>query len=222
MFQILGLLYITSSEAGILQATIPIFTVILASLILKEHANNLKKLSILISVFGVIFIFSMTGINVESYSWTGVIFILISTLSMAFYTVFARNLTSKYPLFTLTYYITFVGFVAFNVTAICYHLYNQTLDQFFKPLLHIEFVGPVLYLGIFASFITSFLSNFALKRIEAANMSVFNNVSILITILAGVIFLNESIYYYHIIGAILIIAGVFGTNYTGRRKKATG
>lgn len=217
LFQVTGLDYITISEAGILQATIPIFTLILASFILKEHATNLRKISIILSVVGVMYIFIMNGVNVESYNWTGIILILLSTLSLAFYNVFARNLTRQYPLFTLTFFMTFIGFISFNIIALVYHVINDSLSNFFLPLLSMKFVGSILYLGVMASFLTSFLSNYALNNIEAARMSVFNNISILITIFAGIIFLNESLYYYHIIGAITIIAGVFGTNYTGRK-----
>ena len=219
LFQVTGLVYITTSEAGILQATIPIFTLILASFILKEDAGPLRKVSIILSVVGVMYIFIMNGVNVESYNWTGIILILLSTLSLAFYNVFARNLTRQYALFTLTFFMTFVGFIFFNSLAIVYHMINNSLGSFFLPLHSIKFVGSIIYLGVLSSFLTSFLSNYALNKIEASRMSVFNNISILITIFAGIIFLNESIYYYHIIGAIIIIAGVFGTNYTGRNTK---
>lgn len=219
LFQVIGLVYITTSEAGILQATIPIFTLILASLILKERATRLKIISITLSVAGVMYIFVMNGVNVESYNWAGIILILLSTFSIAIYNVLARNLTRQYPLFTLTYYMTFIGFISFISLAIVYHIFNHSLGSFFLPLASPKFVFSIMYLGILASFLTSFLSNYALNQIEAARMSVFNNISILITIFAGIIFLNESIYYYHIIGAIAIIAGVFGTNYKGRKKQ---
>ncbi len=56
-FQIFGLVYIASSEAGIIQATIPIFTMIFSIIFLKERPSILQKLSILLSVAGVVYIF---------------------------------------------------------------------------------------------------------------------------------------------------------------------
>jgi len=50
-------------------------------------------------------------------------------------------------------------------------------------------------------------------------MSVFSNFATLITILAGVIFLKEQFHLYHLVGAIIIIAGVIGTNYFGTKGK---
>jgi drug/metabolite transporter (DMT)-like permease len=51
-----------------------------------------------------------------------------------------------------------------------------------------------------------------LSKIEASKMSVFGNLATLISMIAGVIFLQEQLEYYHIIGAIMIIAGILGTN----------
>ncbi len=97
-------------------------------------------------------------------------------------------------------------------------------DLFFE----LEFVFAMLYLSILSSLGTSYLSNYALSRLPAAQMSVFNNLATLITILAGVVFLQESFYYYHAIGTILIIAGIIGVNNFGKgrvkhreRKKST-
>ncbi len=50
-------------------------------------------------------------------------------------------------------------------------------------------------------------------------MSVFMNLATVISIGAGLVFLNEEIYYYHIIGSALIITGVIGVNLFGEKKK---
>ncbi|HID0836330.1 TPA: EamA family transporter, partial [Clostridium botulinum] len=68
------------------------------------------------------------------------------------------------------------------------------------------------YLGILSSLVTSFLLNYSLSKIEASKMSVFNNLSTLITMMAGVVFLGEKLQYFHIIGSFMIILGIVGTN----------
>lgn len=76
----------------------------------------------------------------------------------------------------------------------------------------------VLYLGILSSLVTSFMSNYALSVLEAAKMSVFSHVATLITIVAGVLFLHESLGYYHVIGGIAILGGGIVTNLPSTRK----
>ncbi|WP_350302358.1 DMT family transporter [Peribacillus frigoritolerans] len=214
-FQVFGLLYTSSSEAGIIQATIPIFTLLSASLFLKEYAGRGQKFFLYLSVMGVIFIFVMNDLQIAAHSLKGTILILLSSIAAALYNVVARKVTKQYSLFTLTYVMTFFGFVAFNSMAIINHVINQSFSSFLLPFTSSAFLLSILYLGALSSLLTAFLSNYALSILPASKMSVFSNLATLITIMAGVIFLHESIHYYHVIGAMIILAGVIGTNYFG-------
>ncbi|HDR7914612.1 TPA: DMT family transporter [Bacillus wiedmannii] len=216
-FQAFGLVYTSSSEAGIIQAAIPIFTMLLASYFLKEYTNTWQKISVLISVIGVIYIFIMNGIGTHETSFIGVILILLSALSSAFYNVLARKMTKKFKLMDLTYTMTVIGFISFNLIAIASHISKGTITVYFKPFTNGTFLVSILYLGLLSSLLTALLLNYSLSYIEAAKISVFSNLSTLITIIAGVIFLHEQISYYHIIGTIMIIFGIISTNFLGKK-----
>lgn len=217
-FQVLGLAKISSSEAGIIQATIPIFTLALAGLLLKEKATRGQLVFISLSVLGVIYMLIMNGANATTGNVIGSGLILLSALAASLYNVFARRLTKQYSLLILTYVMTLCGFVIFNGVALGNHLMNGTIDEFFQPLTHVDFVIAILYLGLLSSLGTSYLSNYALSKLEASKMSVFSNFATLITILAGVLFLQEVFHLYHFIGGIIIIIGVIGTNYFRQRQ----
>ncbi|MCY8733839.1 DMT family transporter, partial [Bacillus inaquosorum] len=77
----------------------------------------------------------------------------------------------------------------------------------------------IVYLGVLSSLVTSFLSNYTLSRIEAFKMSAFNHVSTIVTMIAGVVILNESLAWYHLVGAVCIIIGVLGSNINLQKKK---
>ncbi|CAM4184452.1 EamA/RhaT family transporter [Bacillus wiedmannii] len=216
-FQAFGLVYTSSSEAGIIQAAIPIFTMMLASYFLKEYTNTWQKISVLISVIGVIYIFIMNGIGTHETSFIGIILILLSALSSAFYNVLARKMTKKFKLMDLTYTMTVIGFISFNSIAIASHINKGTIMVYFKPFTNGTFLISILYLGLLSSLLTALLLNYSLSYIEAAKISVFSNLSTLITIIAGVIFLHEQISYFHIIGTIMIILGIIGTNFWGKK-----
>ncbi|AYF06672.1 MULTISPECIES: DMT family transporter [Bacillus] len=216
-FQAFGLVYTSSSEAGIIQAAIPIFTMMLASYFLKEYTNTWQKISVLISAIGVIYIFIMNGIGTHETSFIGIILILLSALSSAFYNVLARKMTKKFKLMDLTYTMTVIGFISFNLIAIASHISKGTITAYFKPFTNGTFLISILYLGLLSSLLTALLLNYSLSYIEAAKISVFSNLSTLITIIAGVIFLHEQISYFHIIGTIMIILGIIGTNFWGKK-----
>lgn len=212
-FQTFGLQYASSSEAGILMASAPIFTLILAGFFLKEKTNFLQKLSIIISVSGVIYITIMKGASFDFANLKGVLFLVLSALSMAGYSVLARVLTRDFSNIELSVIMLVLSFIAFNALAVGNHLVAGTLNAFLTPILNKEFLLCILYLGILSSLISSLLSNFVLSKIEASKMSVFSNLGTVISMVAGVVFLKEDLFYYHIIGSILIVIGVLGTNF---------
>ncbi|WP_336635634.1 DMT family transporter [Lysinibacillus fusiformis] len=217
-FQVLGLARISSSEAGIIQATIPIFTLALAGLLLKEKATRGQFVAIAFSVLGVMYMLMMNGANATTGNIIGSGFVLLSAIAASIYNVFARRLTKQFSLLTLTYVMTLCGFVIFNGIAIGDHMMKGTIHEFFKPFLHVDFIIAILYLGLLSSLGTSYLSNYALSILEASKMSVFSNLATLITIFAGVLFLHESFQTYHLIGGVMIVMGVIGTNYFGMKR----
>ncbi|TYR81816.1 DMT family transporter [Priestia megaterium] len=215
-FQAFGLAYTSSSEAGIIQATVPVFTLLLAAYFLNETSTKLQKAAIILSVAGVAYLFIMKGLDVTSDSLKGAVFILFTALSNAMYNVLARKAMKQYSVFELTYIMIFVGFLSFNSAALIMHQQANTLHTFLMPLTQIDFLLAVAYLGILSSLATALLSNYALATIQASQMSVFTNLATLISIAAGVAILHEQLHYFHIIGAITIILGVIGTTYKGK------
>lgn len=212
LLQTFGLAYTTSSEAGIIQAALPIFTTILAFFILGEATSKRQNIGIVMSILGLVFIFTMTGVDFSSSSAFGNLLILLSALAFSFYAVYARKTMRNFPPFDLTLVLTIISFVVYNYLSFIKHLIDKDLITHFEPFTDLSFVLAIIYLGGLSTLLTSFLSNYTLSRIPASKMSIFTNLATLITILAGIVFLQESLYYYHIIGAILIIAGVITTN----------
>lgn len=212
LFQTLGLQSISSSEAGVISAIIPILTLIIAHAVLGETITALQKVLMLLSVSGIIFIHVMNGFSVSNYSYWGFFFILLSAFAFAFYTVLARKLTARYSVLTIVYVISILGCVVFNVISIAQHLHAGELSSYFQPFTDFTFVVAILCLGFLSSFITSLLSTYAVSRLEATKVGLFSNFSTVISILAGTIFLHEPMYYYHYIGIAAVLAGAIGFN----------
>ena len=218
-FQTFGLQYLTSSESAILFAMMPIFTLILATYFLKEETTLLQKLSIMLSVAGVVYITVKKGSSFEFKNVMGISLILLSALSFSIYSIMVKKLTKNSTILEMTYMMIIISFIFFNGMSIGRHMLNGTIGSFFAPLYQPRFIMAVVYLGVLSSLVTSLLANYALSKIDASKMCVFTNLSTVISIIAGVIFLNEKIYYYHIIGSILIISGVVGTNCLCKRNR---
>jgi drug/metabolite transporter (DMT)-like permease len=213
-FQTFGLQYITSAEGSIIMASTPILTLLMASIFLKEKTTLFQKVSIFISAIGVIYITLSAFPGMTFSNIKGLILVFLSALSFTGYNVMARKLTQEFSNTEIISVMILISFLGYNTASISKHLLKGTLRDFFMPLSDPSFIIAVLYLGVICVLITSLMSNYILSKIEASKMSVFTNLRTFIAIVVGAIFLKENVYYYHIIGSILIVGGVFGANYT--------
>jgi drug/metabolite transporter (DMT)-like permease len=216
-FQTFGLVYATSSEGGILQSVTPIFTMILSAIFLKESTTFYQKTSIVLSVIGVIYIFIMKGAGLDLSKVLGISLLLLSAFASAGYHILTRITLRHFSVTEVSFMMTLMGFLFFNAFTVIDHIWKGDLNQYFTPLLNFQFVISILYLGILSSLVTSLLNNYILTKIEAAKVSVFGNLRTVVTIFAGVYILKEQLFIYHIIGSLMIILGVIGTNYTGHK-----
>ncbi|NLN74513.1 MAG: DMT family transporter [Bacteroidales bacterium] len=216
-FQTVGMEYSTASQAGIIFALLPIFTLIAASLFLKEKSSILQKTGIGISVTGLIFIFSQNLSSSGETNIYGVILMLLSVFSMVVYYMIAKKIMQKHNSITLTSVMIIIGFVVFNLVGISRHLINNSINEFFEPFMSMSFIVSVLYLGILSSVLTSFLTNYALTYISTSNVSVMNNISPIIAILGGVVILGESLSLVQILGGLTVLIGVSVVIYFQRK-----
>ncbi|MGG4267512.1 DMT family transporter [Peribacillus simplex] len=218
-FQTFGLIYSQSTDAGILSSVTPILTLMVAGYFLKEKTSLYQKLSIVLSVVGVILIFVMKGSTIDFSDMLGMLLILLSCIATACYTTMTRSLAKDYTPGEMSFFMMGTGFVIFNVAALFTHLKQGSMAEYFTPWSSMEFISSILYLGILASLVTSLLSNTILSKIKASQMSVFANLSTVVTIAVGALILNEKITIYDILGSILIILGVIGSNYFDVKKE---
>ena len=80
-------------------------------------------------------------------------------------------------------------------------------------------LGAVFYLAIFGSIIGFFCYHYALKRVKATEVAILSYFNTIIAIFLGWLILDEVITVDLLIATVLIIAGVFITNYKGSQPK---
>ncbi len=217
IFETNGINRTTSSEAGLIISLIPVVVTILAAIFLNEKPSRKQLLFILLSVLGVLFIVLMKGtLNVNS-NYLGMLLLGGAVLSGAFYNILSRKSSINFNPLEITFVMMWTGAIVFNLFILINLDFN--LNNYFSPFLNLNLVIPVIYLSILSSITAFFLLNYTLSRITAFEAAVFTNLVTVISIFAGIIFRNEPFYWFQIVGAIMIILGVWGTNYLGKVKK---
>lgn len=211
LFETYGLQRTTSGEAGMMIALIPIFVTLLSTVILKEKPRLIQFIFILLSVSGVLFIQlfkSSEGITVEVL---GFLLLLGAVLSAALFNIASRHASKAVKPYELTYFMMFFGAVIFNMMYLVHLASESRVTDYFTNLFHLELILPILYLGLVASIGGFFLVNYALSQAPAHITSIYANLSTIVAVLAGAILLNEQLYFYHYIGSMMIVVGVYGT-----------
>ena len=217
IFETLGIYMTSSSEAGMIIALIPVAVTILAAFLLNEKPTFFQTLFILISISGVFFNTIMQYGVEERCKIPGILFLLLAVLMASIYNIQSRKLSLWYRPVEITFAMMWTGAVFFNILALLSNRGGFSL--YLIPLFNLKVLISVLYLGILSSVSAFFLMNYTLSKIEAAPAAVFAYFSTIVTIMAGVLIRGEKFYWYHFIGALLIITGVSGTNFLGRRKR---
>lgn len=207
----IGISHTTASESGVFLACIPVVSLLASTVILHKKPSKRQVLGILITLVGVLVKVLVVGIS-SSLSVVGYLFLVIAVISYALYSVFVQK-ASDYTEVEITYVMLAAGAVVFTILSIAESFFKGNLNLLLiLPLKDTNFLIAILYQGIGCSVIAFFLSNMAIARIGVNRTSSFIGVSTVVSVISGAILLQESFSIYQIIGAIIIIIGVYISN----------
>ena len=219
-FEMYGVQFSQSSEAGMIIALIPVFVAVLSFMFSHEKPSIKQLIFIFISVSGVLFIQLMNVRGIEGFSLLGAVLMLVSALAAAAFNLVSRHVSTTVSPGTLTLLMMTTGFIFFmSWYMIKILVFGTGFESMISSLSHVPLWGSLLYLGVVASVVGFFLVNYNLKHIPAHVSSIFANVATITSIIAGLIFLNETLYWYHFVGSAFIMIGVYGV-VKSRQKKS--
>ncbi len=214
LVQSFGLKYASSSEAGIIYALTPVIVMIMSYIFLKEKVNAYQCIAILFSVAGVVYIFMMKGSKINPQNILGIFLIFLSSVFFGLYSILSRKYSKEFKPIDICFFMQGFGFFIFTFLSI---VKGFDFKEFKGLVSNFEFMSAILYLAIPSTLITAFLNNYSLSKLEASKVGVFSNISTIVSIVAGGVFLKEEIRYFHVIGSCVIIFGILGTNYFGKK-----
>ena len=217
IFESLGLNLTSSFEAGLMISLIPVITVAFSIIFLKERVKLIQILFMIMSLGGVLFINLMKENLSLSGNLLGVLFLLIAVTASGFYNIGSKKASTSFTPVEITYVMMWVGAISFNSILIVNNIIKGTMKSYFEPLLSWQGIIPIIYLGILSSIVAFFLVNYSISKMEVSQFSVLANITTIVSIFAGVFILKERFLWYHIVGSIVILLGVWGTVYFGEK-----
>jgi len=218
LFETYGLRLTTSGEAGMMIAMIPILVTLLSGWLLKESPRLIQWAFIALSIAGILVVQGLGGMSSSASPWQGFVLLGLAVLSAAFFNIASRKASRSVTPMETTYFMMASGAITFHLIYFVQLLSTTGLHGYVAPMGEIGFWIPLLYLGIVASIGGFFLVNTALKWLPAHVSSIYSNLSTVVAVAAGAIWLNEPLSWNHLVGVVMIVAGVYGTAATNRAK----
>ena len=202
-----------ASNVGVIVSVSPFFTVILASIFLKEEGK--MKLNFFLG-----FVVAMLGIALISFNGAklqlnpiGDFLCLGCAFVWGCYSILSKKIGEYgYSVIQITRKIFIYGII-FMIPTLFF--FDFQLD--FKTLMEPKYLLNYLYLGLCAS-ATCFVSwNYAVKALGAVKTSIYIYLIPVITIVASALILKEPITWMSAAGTILAILGLVLSEYKGKK-----
>ncbi len=199
-----ALRFTLATNVAFILCTLPLITAVLTLLIYKqERASHKLIMGSLLAFVGVALVLCNDSF-VLKFSPLGDFLTLLAALSWAFYSLNMRQLFARYSTAFITRKIFFYGLLTI-LPIFLWQPWQLPLASLLRPAVF----SNLLFLGLLASLVCYFVWNMVLKRIGAVRASNYIYLSPLFTLIASAILLGERLTPVALLGAALIIGGVY-------------
>jgi len=195
-------------NASLFNTAIPV-TIILVCFLLKIEKTNLFQISgLLISVLGILAIITKLDLNILlTLSFNkGDLFMIVAIIAWGIYSAFLRKRTFDVSLLALVQIICTFGLI-FLLPLFILDLLQGKAVEITSNLFYI-----LIYIAIFPSIGSYYCWAGAVSIIGANRAGIFLSLIPLFSTFFAILFFNEKFLFFHFIGSVLIILGLFLSN----------
>jgi drug/metabolite transporter (DMT)-like permease len=207
--QTIGLQFTTASNASVYAVTGPISITLIAALFLGERITLRKTLGISLALVGVLIVMGLDTILAFDLKGhlLGDLLVFTSIIMWGIFTVLGKSMTRKMPALDLTTMVTVMGAAYMLPLGII----EMGVHSFSLADISAQAWVAVVFLGVTCSFFATLLYFYALEKTESQKVGVYLYTIPPMTAIIAAIFLGEIIGINLVIGAIVVLLGVYFT-----------
>ena len=207
-FTYLSLIHTQVINATLLNAAIPAIIILLCFLFKIESTNKFQIVGLIVSIIGVISILTKLNLdNLISLDFNkGDLIMIAGVLTWGIYSSLLKKKTFTLPLLTLVHIICTFGLICVTPQ----YLYELSQGQIIK--FDTNLVYTLTFLAIFPSIGSYYCWAGAVSIIGANRAGISLSLIPLFSSIMAIILFKEQFQFFHLIGAILIILGLFLSN----------
>ena len=207
-FTYLALVYTQVINASLFNTAIPAMIILLCFIFKIEKTNRFQIMGLIISVMGILSIITKLNLNILlSLSFNkGDIIMIGGVVTWGLYSSFLKKKKFTLPLLTLVHILCTFGLL-FILPQFLFELSQEQVIKFDINLCYI-----LVYLALFPSIGSYYCWAGAVSIIGPNRAGIFLSLIPLFSTILAMIFFNEKFYFFHFIGSILIVLGLFLSN----------
>ena len=196
--------FTTAVNITLINTLIPIATLLIAWRVLGNRPRLLQSIGMAISILGVLLILTKGHLaHLLSLKFSqGDLFMIAAVVVWALFTVLLKKLSLKLPAITVLYVLVMLGLpflmLAYAIEAMFFKFYFPSFEH----------LNLFAYLWIFPSILAYIFWTNGVVRLGAESASLSITLMPLFGAALAIIFLNESIYWFHIAGGICSLIGM--------------
>jgi len=198
-----GLLYVSSTVAAVIVATIPLFAPITAWYFFKERLSLMNIAGLFISFVGVCLVILNNDLSLSA-SPKGVMLEFMAVFAAIGYSTVLRKLAFRYNTFTIIFYQNFIGIFMFLPF---WSIFEA--GGFINTPFHWQAFRAIILLSVFASTFAFILFTYSVRSIGINRSNMFVNlIPVFVAIFAWFI-LGDQLTVQKFIGITVVICGLF-------------
>tara|TARA_B100000787_G_scaffold168591_1_gene157644 strand:+ start:831 stop:1718 length:888 start_codon:yes stop_codon:yes gene_type:complete len=207
-FTYIALNYTQVINASLFNTAMPAIIILLCFLLKIEKTNKFQLIGLVISVIGILSIITKLNLNtLLALNFNkGDILMIGGVITWGIYSVFLKKIKFKVSLITLVHILCTFGLLFL----IPQFLYEFSLSK--TVAFNNNFIYILIYLALFPSIGSYYCWAGAVSIIGANRAGIFLSLIPLFSTIFAIIFFNEEFKFYHVIGSILIVIGLFLSN----------
>lgn len=207
-----GMKNANSAFTGVMIAVIPIVTLWMTAVFLKERPTKPQWLYSFLSIAGVAAITVMAGGDGQIKP-IGIMLLSVAVIAGSAYSVISRGISNEFTTFERSLVMQLMGAVFFTTLALVEN--RGDLTRLITPLANGQFVFAALYLSLGASVAGYLLFNYAVATMPMPNLMALGNLTVVLSVLAGVAILNEPFSPGAFVALVVIVLGIWGVQKSG-------
>ena len=207
-FTYLALAHTQVINASLFNTAIPAMIIFLCFLLKIEKTNKFQIFGLIISVLGILSIITKLNLNILlSLSFNkGDLIMVGGVITWGLYSSFLKKKKFILPLLTLVHILCTLGLL-FILPQFLYEL-----SQGLTIKVNTNLVYTLIYLALFPSIGSYYCWAGAVAIIGPNRAGIFLSLIPFFSTIMAIIFFNEQFQFFHLIGSILIILGLFLSN----------